>query len=142
MLWRTARLDDTRAAFTEALRLASLLPQPDPVRTAHLYTRLGRLELVDRRVGFEPAAEALDAAATLLGDEPGDTEAEADQWLELMIHGRASYLLWRDDFDATAAVLEQVRPVVEARGNASRRYAFYLYSAMERVNRASLRSDD
>ena len=142
VLWRTARLDETRAAFTEALRLASLLPQPDPVRTAHLYTRLGRLEMVDRRVGFEPAAEALNAAAALVGDEPGDTEAEADQWLELMIHGRASYLLWRDDFDAAAAVLEQVRPVVEARGNASRRYAFYLYSAMERVNRARLRSDD
>jgi DNA-binding SARP family transcriptional activator/class 3 adenylate cyclase len=147
VLWRTAQLVETRAAFTEALRLARLLPQPDPVRTAHLYTRLGRLELADRRLG--PAADALDAAAALLGGAGmGDAEAgvggdpETDQWLELMIDGRASYLLWRDDVDAAAALLERVRPVVEARGNPSRRYAFYLYLAMERVNRARLRADD
>jgi hypothetical protein len=119
VLWRTARLEETRAAFTEALRLARLLPQPDPVRTAHLYTRLGRLELSDHRYG--PAAGAFDAAAALLGDQPGQggvgggTDAEADQWLELMIDGRVSYFLRRGDIDAAAALLAQVRPVLEAR---------------------------
>jgi tetratricopeptide (TPR) repeat protein len=140
VLWRTARLEEARAAFTEALRLASLLPQPDPVRTAHLFTRLGRLEMADTR--FEPAVGAFDAAAALLGDQPGDTDAEADQWLELMLEGRASYYLCRGDNDAGAAVLEQARPVLEARGNPSRRYAFHLYLAMQRVMRARLRADD
>jgi hypothetical protein len=39
-------------------------------------------------------------------------------------------------------VLEQARPVLEARGNPSRRYAFYLYLGMQRVMRARLRADD
>jgi DNA-binding SARP family transcriptional activator/class 3 adenylate cyclase len=64
VLWRTARLEETRAAFTEALRLADALPGPDPTRKAHLLTRLGRLELSDRRI--EAAARAFDAAVALL----------------------------------------------------------------------------
>jgi hypothetical protein len=59
-----------------------------------------------------------------------------------MIEGRASYFLRRGDTDQAIAVLEQARPVLEARGNPSRRCAFYQYLAMQRVMRARLRADE
>ena len=50
VLWRTARLDETRAAFTEALRLAGpASPSRTRSATAHLLTRLGGWRLADRR---------------------------------------------------------------------------------------------
>jgi tetratricopeptide (TPR) repeat protein len=73
VLWRTARLDETRAAFTEALRLADALPAPDPIRKAHLLTRFGRLEMSDRRT--DVAASAFDEAAVLLGGPSGGFDA-------------------------------------------------------------------
>ena len=51
VLWRTARKAETRAAFTEALRLTSTLapgeplPEAERLRRAWLLTRLGRLEM-------------------------------------------------------------------------------------------------
>ena len=140
VLWRTARRDETRAAFTEALRLAKQLPEPGRLREAHLLTRLGRLEMADHR--YDAAARALDAAAALLGDQPGETAAEADVWLELMIDGRAEYHLQRRDVDSELAILEAVRPVLEARGNATRRYGFYLQLACQRVVRDRLRGSE
>jgi len=140
VLWRTARRDETRAAFTEALRLADQLSEPGRLRKAHLLTRLGRLEMADHR--YDAAARALDAAAALLGSQPGETAAEADVWLELMIDGRAEYHLQRRDVDRELAILEAVRPVLEARGNATRRYGFYLQLACHRVVRDRLRGSE
>ena len=100
VLWRTARRDDTRRAFTEGLRLADLLPEPDALRKAHLLTRLGRLEMTVHR--YDAAGAAFDAAAALLGDQPGETDTEADQWLELMIEGRAEHRLHCGDADGGA----------------------------------------
>jgi class 3 adenylate cyclase/tetratricopeptide (TPR) repeat protein len=140
VLWRTARRDETRAAFTEALRLADLLPEPSPLRKAHLLTRLGRLEMTDHR--HDAAASAFDAAAALLGDQPGETDAEADQWLELMIDGRAERCLHCGDADGGLAILDAVRPVLEARGNATRRYGFYTALASQHVVRDHMRASD
>ncbi len=146
VLWRTARKAETRAAFTEALRLAGTLssgaaPSPaEALRRAFLLTRLGRLEMSDSR--YDAALEAFDAAAELLGDAPGDSDDEADVWLELMIDGRSDLLLRRGDADRARAALDAVRPVLESRGNASRRYGYYLSLASERVTRLGLRADD
>ncbi len=140
VLWRTARRDETRAAFTEGLRLADLLPEPDALRKAHLLTRLGRLELADHR--SDAAGQAFEAAAALLGDQPGETDAEADQWLELMIDGRAEHCAHCGDADGGLAILEAVRPVLEARGNATRRYGFYTALASQHVARDQMRASD
>ncbi|HEY6788369.1 MAG TPA: AAA family ATPase, partial [Trebonia sp.] len=140
VLWRNARRDETRAAFTEGLRLADLLPEPDALRKAHLLTRLGRLEMTDHR--YDAAGAAFDAAAALLGDQPGDTDTAADQWLELMIDGRARRCLHCGDADGGLAILDAVRPVLEARGNATRRYGFYTGLASERVVRDRMRASD
>jgi adenylate cyclase len=140
VLWRTARRAQTRAAFTEALRLADLLPEPGLLRKAYLLTRLGRLEMADHR--YDAAAQAFDAAAALLGDQPGETDTEADQWLELMIEGRAEYCLKCGDADGGLAILDAARPVLEARGNASRRYGFYTALAFVRVVRDRMRASD
>jgi class 3 adenylate cyclase len=140
VLWRTARRDETRAAFTEALRLADLLPEPGRLRKAHLLTRLGRLEMNDGRL--DAAARALDAAAALLGDQPGDSDEEADEWLELMIDARAELAERHGDFDGELALLEAARPVLQARGNATRRFAFHLALASLTVTRDQLRASD
>src|SRR5262249_36896922 len=104
VLWRTARHAEARSAFHAALppadtSLAHAGPV-DPVLRAHLYIRLGRLELIGSR--FAEAAAAFDAAEDLLAFDPGqagdddpsgdagrEAGAVADHWLELMLDGRA-----------------------------------------------------
>jgi class 3 adenylate cyclase/tetratricopeptide (TPR) repeat protein len=147
VLWRTARRAETREAFLEALRLAETLPDVDEphsagwLRKAYLLTRLGRLEFTDGR--HEAAAAALNAATALLGGQPEEdwTDAEADQWLELMIDGRADLRMQDGDMDGALACLEAARPVLQARGNPSRQYSFYMLSACHRVLRSRLRAD-
>jgi tetratricopeptide (TPR) repeat protein len=136
VLWRTARLAETRAAFEAALRLEG----GNTLRRAHLLTRLGRLEMSDGR--FDAAERALDAAQALLGDQPGDSDTEADQWLEMMIDARAGLNVMRSKYDRALATLEAARPVLAARGSPSRRYSFYQYLALQRVRRDRMRADE
>jgi tetratricopeptide (TPR) repeat protein len=141
VLWRTGRRDETRAAFREALRLADTLPGADAprsagwLRKAHLLTRLGRLELADGQLAA--SAEALEKAAALLGDQPGAdwTDAEADQWLEMMIDGRSDLCMQFGDADGALTILEAARPVLEARGNPFRHYSFYMQRASQQMLR-------
>jgi DNA-binding SARP family transcriptional activator len=136
VLWRIARLAETRAAFEAALRLED----GNTLRRAHLLTRLGRLEMSDGR--DDAAEQALDAAQALLGERPGDGDEEADQWLEMMIDGRAGLYVRRSEYDRALAVLEAARPVLAARGGPSRRYSFYQYLALQRVRRNRIRADE
>ncbi len=138
VLWRIARRDAAKDAFRAALGLAGSL---DPLQRAHLYTRLGRLELTQLR--YEAATEAFDAAAALLGDDPDSMDdATADQWLEMMLDGRADMHVMRFEPDLTLAILEQARPVLEARGTPARRYVFYRLFTQQRVFRNRFRFDD
>jgi class 3 adenylate cyclase/tetratricopeptide (TPR) repeat protein len=145
VLWRTARRHEARDAFHAALRLASAGPRPlDPVLRAHLHTRLGRLEMHEKR--HARAAAAFDAAQALLGADAGrvDTtdDAATDQWLELMIDGWASMHLWCLELDLALAVLEQVRPILEAHGSPARKSAFYRFWTLQKLLRNRLRVDE
>src|SRR5262249_14692381 len=64
VLWRIHRYDETRDAFQAALRLAGSM---GALQQAHLYTRLGRLEMTELR--YDEATSAFDAAEALLGDD-------------------------------------------------------------------------
>jgi adenylate cyclase len=147
VLWRTARREEARAAFHAALRLADAGPRPiDPVQRAHLHTRLGRLQLTEAR--YEEATEAFDAAEALIGGRghtQGGSHADdviADQWLELMVDGWAGLHMMRLEADLARAVLEQARPVLEARGNSARKSAFYRLWTMQKLIRNRLRVDE
>jgi class 3 adenylate cyclase/tetratricopeptide (TPR) repeat protein len=150
VLWRTARRDEARDAFHAALRLASAGPRPlDPVQRAHLHTRLGRLEMHEKR--FAEAAAAFDAAQALLGVDAGSADAgrvgttddaATDQWLELMIDGWASMHSWCLELDRALAVLERVRPVLEAHGSPARKTAFYRFWTLQKLLRNRLRVDE
>ena len=138
VLWRIARRDEAKEAFRQALRLADPL---DSLKRAHLYTRLGRLELTG--LNYAAATEAFDAAAALLGDDPGSMDAAAaDQWLEMMLDGRADMHVMRFEHDLILATLEQARPVLEARGTPAREYVFYRLLTQQRVFRNRFRVDD
>jgi hypothetical protein len=138
VLWRIVRRGEAREAFRQALRRAGSL---DALTRAHLYTRLGRLELME--LDYEAATEAFDAAEALLGEDPaGMDDATADQWLEMMLDGRADMYVMRFEPDLTLATLEQARPVLEARGTPARRYVFYRLFTQQRVYRNRFRIDD
>jgi len=143
--WRTAHYGEAREAFRAALRLASAGSRPlDPVLRAHLHIRLGRLELTESR--FAAAAAAFDAAEALLGADAGrpDTtdEAATEQWLELMIDGRASLYMWCSELARARAALEQARPVLEIHGTPARKTAFYRFWTLQKVLRNRLRVDE
>jgi len=140
VLWRVVRRGDARNAFKAALRLADD-GQLDPLLRAHLRTRLGRLEMAQRR--YEAAEAEFDAAEALLGDDPGSwDDATADQWLEIMVDGRADLHQMRFQPDLALAALEKARPVLEARGTPARESVFHRVFAMQRVMRNRMRVED
>jgi adenylate cyclase len=140
VLWRVVRHDEARDAFKAALRLADA-SQLDPLLRAHLHTRIGRLEMAELR--YAAANAEFDVAEALLGDNPDDwDDATADQWLEIMVDGRADLHQMRFEPDLALAVLERARPVLGARGRPARETAFYRIFTLQRVVRNRMRVDD
>jgi class 3 adenylate cyclase len=142
VLWRTGRREEAKDEFLAALRLGDAV---DPLLRAHLYTRLGRLELTS--LDYEAATAAFDAAEALLGDHPGSGDgdrgdATADQWLEMMIDGRADMHVMRFEPDPALEVLEAARPVLEAHGTPARRYVFDRLFTQQRLIRNRFQVDD
>jgi tetratricopeptide (TPR) repeat protein len=138
VLWRIGRREKAGDAFRAGLRLAGSV---DARQRAHLYTRLGRLELTFPP--FEAAAAAFDAAEALLGDDPGGwDDATADQWLEIMVDGRASIHSRCSEPELLRAILERARPMLEARGTPARRHAFERQIALEGLIRHRYRVED
>jgi class 3 adenylate cyclase len=138
VLWRTGRRDKAGDAFRAALGLADSV---DALQRAHLYTRLGRLELTYPH--FEAATAAFDAAEALLGDDPGGCDdATADQWLEMMIDGRAAIHSMSSEPELLRATLERARPMLEARGTPARRHVFDRQIAFEGLIRQRYRVED
>jgi class 3 adenylate cyclase/tetratricopeptide (TPR) repeat protein len=140
VLWRTGRLDEAREAFQEAVAFSD---PTDALQKARLVTRLGRLEVSE--ACFDAATAAFDRAETLLGDHPEDKDdATVDQWLELMVDGRAFLYMHRGDMDLALAVLQSVGPLVEARGRPERRQSYYRYLVDQhaRENRYGADDDD
>ena len=142
VLWRTARFDEARTALRSALALAGAgTPPLDPVLRAHLHIRLGRLEMT--RLNYREATAAFDAAEALLGGDAGQADdATADHWLELMLDGRADLHVMRFEPDLAHAILEQVRPLLEARGTPARKTIFYRLHTLVRLLRSRLRVFD
>jgi tetratricopeptide (TPR) repeat protein len=138
VLWRTGRRDKAKDAFRSALRLAGSV---DALQRAHVYTRLGRLELTYPH--FAAAAAAFDAAEALIGDDPGGwDDATADQWLEMMIDGRAAIHSMRSEPELLRATLDRARPMLEARGTPARRHVFDRQIALEGLIRHRYRVED
>ena len=138
VLWRIGRLDQAAAAFRAALRLGGSV---DAVQRAHLYTRLGRLEMSNTQ--YEAAVAAYDAAEALLGGDPsGWDDATVDQWLEMMVDGRASIHVMRFDPDLLLATLERARPLLESRGSPARRHSFHRQVTMQELIRHRFRVGD
>ncbi len=142
VLWRTARFDEARIAFKAALGLADAGARPlDPVLRAHLHIRLGRLEMTELR--YQEAMAAYDAAANLLGDDVGKTDdATVDNWLELMVDGRAHLHVMRFEADLALAMLDRARPLLEERGTPARKTAFYRLQTMQRLLPSRLRVEE
>jgi adenylate cyclase len=138
VLWRIGRLDEAAAAFHAALELGGSV---DALQRAHLYTRLGRLEMSNTQ--YEAAMAAYDAAEALLGGDPSDwDDATVDQWLEMMLDGRASVHSMRFEPDLMLATLERARPLLESRGSPARRQIFHWQVTMQELIRHRFRVED
>ena len=137
VLWRTGRRGQAREAFQAALRA---VPAGDTLRRAHLLTRLGRLEVSDNH--FEAAWAAYDAAEELLGGNPEEMDAATvEEWLELMVDGRACQYSTEYQPEQALATLAAVRPVLD-RGSAVRKHGYYFHLAMARVAQNRFRVDE
>ena len=137
VLWRTGRRGQAREAFQAGLRA---VPAGDTLRRAHLLTRLGRLEVADNR--FEAAWAAYDAAEDLLGGNPAEMDAATvEEWLELMVDGRACQYCTERQVEQALATLDAVRPVI-GRGSAVRKHGYYFHLAMARVAQNRFRVDE
>ena len=137
VLWRTQRRGQAREAFQAGLRA---VPAGDTLRRAHLLTRLGRLEVSDNR--YEAAWAAYDAAEDLLGGNPEEMDAATvEEWLELMVDGRACQYTTEHQVEQALATLDAVRLVID-RGSAVRKHGYYVHLAMARVAQNRFRVDE
>jgi class 3 adenylate cyclase/tetratricopeptide (TPR) repeat protein len=137
VLWRTGRRGQAREAFQAALRMVAA---DDTLRRAHLLTRLGRLEVADSH--FAEAWAAYDAAEELLGGNPEEMDAAiVEEWLELMVDGRACQYTTEHQPERALATLAAVRPVLD-RGSPARKHSFYMHLAMARVARNRFQVDE
>ena len=137
VLWRTQRRGQAREAFQAGLRA---VPAGDTLRRAHLLTRLGRLEVSDNH--YEAAWAAYDAAEDLLAGNPAEMDAATvEEWLELMVDGRACQYTTEHQVEQALATLDAVRPVID-RGSAVRKHGYYVHLAMARVAQNRFRVDE
>jgi class 3 adenylate cyclase len=138
VLWRIGRHDQAAAAFRAALELGRSV---DALQRAHLYTRLGRLVMGDLQ--YDAAMAAFDAAEALLGGDPSRwDDATVDQWLELMIDGRAASYSMRFEPDLMLETLERARPLLQSRGTPARRHTFHRQFTMQELIRHRFRVGD
>ena len=92
---------------------------------------------------YEAAMAAFDAAEALLGGDPsGWDDATVDQWLEMMLDGRASVHSMRFEPDLMLATLERARPLLESRGSPARRQIFHWQVTMQELIRHRFRVED
>ena len=138
VFWRTARHDESREMFHEALRLVG---SEAPLLAAGLQIRLGRVEVAAHR--YEAATAAFDAAEQLLGENQTGQEQEwTDLWLELQLDGRALLHYWRNEPALGMAVLETARPLVETRGRPAQKRTFYESLVMQQLRETRYRIND
>jgi tetratricopeptide (TPR) repeat protein len=69
-------------------------------------------------------------------------DASTDQWLELMVDGRAGLHIQRDEPEQALAVLQTAEPALDARRIPARMHSYYQYLAMGRVMQNRYRVDD
>ena len=94
---------------------------------AQLHNLLGKVELDDR--DYDAAVVAFDAAEMLLAGRPDD-QATIDMWLDVQLQGRALVYFGRNDPATMAAVLAEVRPVLDARGTPAQKQAYFAHMGL------------
>lgn len=120
LAWRVGNFSESRAAYEEAVKLAS---SGTVVMAARALQLLGTLETADHR--HDAAFAALDAAeARLQSCADKGTDEWAEVWIDVQL-ARASLHYWRNEPEAGMTVLELVRPVVEARAKPRSKIDFY-----------------
>jgi class 3 adenylate cyclase len=108
----TGRRNDARQAYRKAI---NLLGSGDMLRRAQLHAGLGWEETQDRC--FDVALVEFEAAKELLGDDPGGRDqATADIWIGMMNAWMELYRSMSEP-ELELALLQELRPVVAARGS-------------------------
>ena len=138
MLRYTGKYADARGVLEQSLRLTGT---EETLERARLYSELAGLEIADHR--YDAAIAACSQAEQLLGEHPEQADQDTvDLWLQIMVDQRANVHYWRNEPDLAAAVLAQVRPVVEARGSLLRKQNFYVGLVLQRERQTRYRIDE
>jgi tetratricopeptide (TPR) repeat protein len=131
------RRADSRHALSEAL---ALVDPSDTVHLALIHTWLGANYSQDRR--FDDAMPHFEAAKNLLPDKPIDADdAFVEQWVVLMNRWSENYRnqsLYADEL----TVLEEIQPVVDARGTVRQRSQNLFLMAKAQAELAHYRVSD
>ncbi|HTT88397.1 MAG TPA: hypothetical protein VMF65_02525, partial [Acidimicrobiales bacterium] len=137
LAWRVGNFSESRAAYEEAVKLAS---SGTVLLAARALQLLGTLETADHC--HDAAFSALDAAAARLQScADKDTDEWAEVWIDVQL-ARASLHYWRNEPEAGLAVLELVRPVVEARAKPRAKIDFYSQVSAQRARASKYMVDE
>ena len=137
VFWHTGRVSEAREVLGQAMRLAG---HGNALQRRVYEILLGRVEIDEEN--YDAALAAFDAAEELIGEQPEDRDDGAvDQWLELMLHGRANVHLHRQEPELAMEALSRARPVVEAVGAPDRRQVFYWLVSLQRALQNRFRID-
>ncbi|XXY45563.1 protein kinase [Sorangium sp. So ce269] len=120
VLGLVGRQEEARRAYADAL---SCLPAEGAVARARLHRKVGKAWEVHHEHGEALSAYAM-AEAALGAPERAAGAAWWDEWVEVQIH-RIGVFYWTARVDEMAAIVERVRPVVQAGGTAAQRARFF-----------------
>jgi hypothetical protein len=137
--WRSVgRKREAREVLREAIGLVS---GRDSLQAARLQNLLGRMEIENH--DYETALATFDAAEERLGDRPQDQDEEVMAlWLEIQLEGRALVYYFGNQPARGAAVLDEVAPLVRARGGPVQKVYFYTALLRSQLSQARHRVDD
>jgi DNA-binding SARP family transcriptional activator/tetratricopeptide (TPR) repeat protein len=138
VLWRAGRLTEALSVSAEAMRRADGL---EPSLSARLYLHCGRIEQWRRRFG--PMLIAFQTADALLKGNPEHfDQATFDLWFDVQMEGLATTHYWRDEPEQAQAVLEKVRPALDARGGPRQRQQYEAAVALWLATKNRHRADE
>ncbi|TKD01214.1 serine/threonine-protein kinase PknK [Polyangium fumosum] len=120
VLGLVGRQQEARQAYADTL---AVLPAEGAITRARVHRKIGKAWEVHHDHGEALAAYA-EAEAALGASAPRASAAWWDAWVEVQID-RIAVFYWAARVDEMAAIVERVRPVVQAGGTAAQRARFF-----------------
>ena len=120
LLELTGQHEEARKVYLQTLRE---VPEHDVIWRSRVYRRIGKSWEVQSC--HEKVLEAYNAAESILGHQPDESEVDWwQEWLEVRLD-RALLYYWQNKLSEMTDLMEEIRPIINQYGTATQRTTFF-----------------